>query len=115
MASSYGTEAAYTESFDDVQEMEEALDRYVNFFHDHCNVSFYCFIPTRVNSFIESNLIGIDYRVSHVSLTIEVDNGGLRAHLPMKNRNKPPRLSTDTRCLSNLHSFNPYNSFKNES
>ena len=32
LASSYGTEAAYTESFDDVQEMEEALDRYVNFF-----------------------------------------------------------------------------------
>ena len=45
LASSYGTEAAYTESFDDVQEMEEALDRYVNFFHYHCNISFYCFIP----------------------------------------------------------------------
>ena len=33
LASSYVTDsAAYTESFDDVQEMEEALDRYVKFF-----------------------------------------------------------------------------------
>ena len=35
LASSYGTEAAYTESFDDVQEMEEALDRYVNYFPEY--------------------------------------------------------------------------------
>ena len=67
-----------------------------------------------LNSFIESNLIGADRKVYYMSLAIEVDNGSLRAHSPMKNKNKPLRLSTDTRYLSNLHSFNPYNSFKNE-
>ena len=71
-------------------------------------------ISLQINSFIESNLIGADRKVYCMSLAIEVDNGGLRAHSPMKNKNKPPRLSTGTRYLSNLHSFNPYNSFKNE-
>ena len=48
----------------------------------------------KLNSFIESNLIGEDHRVTHVSLAIEVDNGNLRAQSRLKNNNKSPRLSS---------------------
>ena len=62
-------------------------------------------MKSELNSFIESNLIGADHRHSHLSLAIEVDNGGLHAHLPMKNKNKPPRLSRAPRYLSKLAYF----------
>ena len=50
--------------------------------------------PIDLNSFVESNLIGEDHRVTHVSLAIEVDNSNLRTQSRLKNNNKSPRLSS---------------------
>ena len=58
-----------------------------------------------LNSFIIANLIGAYTKVFHKLPSIEVDKGKLRVDLPFKNKNKPPRLSTDPRYLSKLANF----------
>ena len=54
------------------------------------------------------------HKVKPFVTTIVICIGILRGNLPIKNKNKPPRLSTDPRYLSKSSTLDPYNFYKSE-